>query len=243
MPRMTRALLAMFLVTCSAAVTMTPRAAVADDARAKREARKLLTKGDRALQRGDRLARRKKTEQAAEQYREALNAYKKAYEVYPQPQIYFAIGNAEEKLGRFVDAHSHYRRLIEEADDPSDKLRAAVEARIDSVLQNLTVVTFTAKPDGSTIFLDEQEIGSAPLSEPLILEPGPHRISVRKEGHTPGADQFVAKAGTKLERKVVLKKIPKVEDAPPPPPPPPPKELGPPPGRWILISSLVGRDR
>lgn len=209
-----------------------------DGAQAKREARKLLKAGDRAMKKGDSYSRRDREEKAREWYSKALDSYKAAYEVYPQPQIYFAIGNAEEKLGLYVDAHGHYSRLLEEAEEVSDALRAAVDTQIDSVLSRLSVVKLKAGPERATVFVDEREIGVAPLAEPLVLEPGPHRISVRKDGYTPGQEEFQSAEGDKLEKTIELEPLPTVDDTPPPPPPPP-KPLGPPPGRGILIASLV----
>jgi len=209
-----------------------------DDSKTKKEARKLLTDGDRALRKGEALRSRGREEKALEEFRTSLAAYKRAYEVLPEPQIYFAIGTAEERLGMYLDAYGHYRRLLEEAEEVGDRLRAAVEQRIEEVLLQLAVVRVTIEPEGATVFVDEREIGLAPLAEPLILEPGPHRISVRKDGFTPGSDQLQVAPGDKLERTIALKEIPKVVEAKPEPPPPP-RPLGPPPGRSILVTSLV----
>ncbi len=216
-----------------------PVAVAQDDAKAKRAARKLLSTGDRALKRGDRHTRRKKADAAQAEYQAALDAYKKAYEVLPKPQIYFAIGNAEEKLGLYLDAYGHYRRLLEEAEDIGDQLRAAVEMRIDSAAQHLTIVTLTAEPEGAKVFLDERELGISPLSEPLVLEPGPHKITVRKDEYKAGVDEFHAEPGAKIEKTIALEPLPKIEDVAPPPAPTKPKALPPPPGRTVVLASLI----
>ena len=70
--------------------------------------------GDAAIKKGERFLRRNKSEKANEQFERALEAYQKAYEVYPKPQIYYLIGLAEAKLGRSLDAHNHFKRLLEE---------------------------------------------------------------------------------------------------------------------------------
>jgi len=209
-----------------------------DDTKVKKEARKLLTEGDKALRKGEALLARGHRDRAEGEFRAALDAYKRAYEVLPEPQIYFAIGTAEEQLGLYLDAYGHYRRLLEEAEQVADRLRVAVELRIEEVLGKLAVVRVTIEPKGATVFVDEREIGLAPLAEPLILEPGPHRISVRKDGFSPGSAELQVAAGDKVERTIELKEIPKVVEAKPAPPPPR-RPLGPPPGRGILVGSLV----
>lgn len=213
-------------------------AARAQDEAAKREARRRLKAGDRALLRGDRYASRPgREDRATAQYERALAAYRAAYEAYPQPQIYFAIGNAEEKLGRYIDAHRHYKRLLEEASSASEELRAAVDERIQVALENLSVIYVKIQPEGARVFVDEEEIGVSPLVEPLILEPGPHRISVRKDGYTPNALEIETKRGDKLEESIELVEIPEVEELEAAPPPR--QALGPPPGRGILLASLI----
>src|SRR5687767_4527686 len=71
-------------------------------------AKRWMNAGDTLIKRGDQLARRGKTADAQSQYERALVAYQKAFELTNNPQVYYAIAAAEEKLGKQVDALLHY---------------------------------------------------------------------------------------------------------------------------------------
>src|SRR4029079_13398407 len=86
-------------------VVLVPALASAQpDAVRKKKARELLIEGDKKLKRGDGLSKRGKMEDAFAEFELALVDYQAAFESYPDPQIYFPIAQAEQRLGRFVEA-------------------------------------------------------------------------------------------------------------------------------------------
>jgi tetratricopeptide (TPR) repeat protein len=220
-------------------IAFAPMTLAQDDA--KKTARKLLAEGDRFLQRGNYLAKKGKREKANEQYLLALDNYQRAFEAVPKPQIYFAIGEAETKLGRYLDAFKHYTTLLEESEKVSDELRAAVEVRIDAVKAHLAVITVKAVPKGATVSLDGEEIGKVPLAQPLVMEPGEHLLVIRLKGHTPFEEKLTLSAGDKSTKSVKLELVPDIEEEPKIVKTSPRKKREAPsaPGKGILIAGLV----
>jgi PEGA domain len=195
------------------------------DPKAKAEARKLIDGGDQFLKRGDYLEKHNKHPQAVDQYERALAAYQKAFDLVANPQVYFAIAGAEEKLGRWLPAALHYRKLLAEAADMKPALRDAATARLDSVKQNLGQLTLTVTPDGAHVSLDGKDLGTTPLPEPLLVAPGEYTLGFTADGFTPMEQKVTLEAGSESERTFALQPIPVVVEkprAPPPPPPPPP---------------------
>src|SRR5687768_3286041 len=70
----------------------------------KARAVRLLSEGDKALKRGDKLMDKGSMEAALAAYESGLSSYQAALAAFPSPKIYFPIGQAEQKLGRFMDA-------------------------------------------------------------------------------------------------------------------------------------------
>ena len=185
----------------------------ADDA-PKAEARKLLERGDRHMRRGDRHHRRGRDEGATRSYQRALESYEKAYDLVPNPGIFFAIAGAEEKLGRWLDAIEHYRKLAREAD--SEVLRKQGAQRIAALERHVAVVTFVVQPAGAEISIDRELQGQAPLEGPVYLEPGDYRITVTAPGYTPYEAEITVEVGKQDERVIELSKPPVIFKKPKP---------------------------
>ena len=206
-----------------------------DDPKTKAEARKLIDGGDTFLKKGEYLDKHGHHDQAVEQYQRALAAYQKAYDLVQNPQVYFAIAGAEQKLGHWTDAAAHYQKVLTDVPDLKPALKEAVEAQLDAVKQNLGQITLTITPDGTHVTVDGKDAGTSPLAQPLLLAPGEYTLGFAREGYTPTEQKLKVEAGSESERTFTLKPIPvvveKPREAPPPPPPPPtlpklPLEIG-----------------
>lgn len=193
----------------------------------KKRAKKLLSEGDSLFRKGD--------------YEGALDRYQKAYEAFPSPKIYFPMAQAEEMLGRDLEALTHYEQLLAEAgEDLSEQVRKDAEARIAEIESRIAVITFAVEPEGAIVSIDDVEMGQAPLGEPVRLLPGPHKYSVRKEGYEPVEKQMDLKPGERVHEAVELERIrPRVAKRPPPRPRPEPQTGTGPSDRTILWGSIV----
>lgn len=184
----------------------------ADDDADRKQARALLDSGDRRMRRGDRHQRRGRTEQAASAYRQALESYQKAYELVPNPALFFAIGGAEEKLKRWLDAIEHYRVVVRDVE--SERLREQARERIAALEQYVAAVRFVVTPEGAEISIDRQLRGQAPLAGPVFLMPGDYRVTVTAPGHTPHEAVITVVAGKLDERTISLSETPVVVKKP-----------------------------
>ena len=202
-----------------------------DPEMAKVMAKKLIAGGDDFFKKGDQLAKRKKLKDAQEKYERALAAYQKAFELVPNPQIYFPIAQAEDKLERWVDAASHYRRFVTDAPEADAGLLTKATARLEAIKLNIGVITLAVQPEGAEVAIDGAVVGAAPLAEALFLAPGEHALTITAEGYQPSEQQLAIEAGSEAERTFELEPVPAViVDTPPPPPPPvapPPSIPGP----------------
>jgi tetratricopeptide (TPR) repeat protein len=196
-----------------------------DDPKTKAEARKLIDGGDTFLKKGDYLDKHGHHDQAVEQYQRALAAYQKAYELVQNPQVYFAIAGAEQRLGHWLDAAEHYKKVLTDVPDLKPALKDAATAQLDAVKANLGQITLTVSPDGTHVTVDGKDVGTSPLADPLLLVPGEYTLGFAHDGFSPTEQKLKVEAGSESERTFTLKPLPvvveKPREAPPPPPPPP----------------------
>ena len=111
-----RALASVFAVTLLA---LAPSQVRGDEAAAKREAKKFLGDGDALFAKGE--------------YEAALSAYQQAYAAFPSSKIYYPMAQAEEQLGRTVEAQRAFKRRLREAAS-SQTAPALLRERISAAL-------------------------------------------------------------------------------------------------------------
>ncbi len=178
------------------------RSAVGD----KKEALRRLAAGDRKLQRGDRLAARGKIEQAFTFFEAALADYQAAYQAYPDQQIFFPIAQAEQRLGRFVEALQHYQGLLAESRALGAELRNQVQVHLDEVRKSLAAVVLEVEPDGAAIAIDGKEVGHGPMSQPVFVEPGQHSFTVTSDGYETVEGRMDLPPGKETRKRVRLER-------------------------------------
>ncbi len=182
-------------------------------AAALKKAQKFLRAGFKANGKADRYRKRKRTKRANAEYAKALTAFEAAYDVYPDPQIYYAIAEVEVKMGRHLDAIQHYQLLLEE-DKVKEAIKDQAKKKIAESSQFVVVLVVTATPEGSAVSVDGKEQGNAPLEDPIYLEPGEHTVAVTNDGYTPWEKKSPMEAGEPTTITVELEKIPVVVKKP-----------------------------
>jgi hypothetical protein len=143
----------------------------------------------RAFKKGTRLF--KKRDFAA-----ALTSFKRAYDLRPHFIVQCNIARCYERLSRYIESAEHYRRCLREGG--ARKRRFALRARkaLANVKQKISWVS--VKSDGpGKLFVDGRAFGSVP--QRVALNPGAHRLEVRRGGHKPAAITITVKAGENRE--------------------------------------------
>jgi tetratricopeptide (TPR) repeat protein len=112
--------------------------------------------------------------------------FQRAYEESKDPRLLWNQAAAEKNLRRYVKVQELVERYVQES---GDKLtandRAEAQALLDTVKAFIGEVTFNVTPEGARIFVDDVEVGTAPLSKPVRVEMGERRLRVEKEGFVP----------------------------------------------------------
>ncbi len=170
-------------------------------------AKKLVVAAGQMVAKGDAAVRKKQAEEAKAQYENAVTAYQKALELGAEVAVRIPLAELLDKLGKYDEATRQYQRVVAPAASarPADVKRAA--AKLDEELAKVGLLTMNVKPAGATITMGGTSLGTAPLTEPLVLMPGTYSVSFNADGYQPKDVEMVVEAGGELEKAVSLEAI------------------------------------
>jgi hypothetical protein len=158
----------------------------------------------------------------AEEYTAAALSFEASFEAFPTKNALFNLANCYKALKRYDDALATLFRLRR---DFAGKLGAELEREstaLEQEIRNLvgSLVIDVDRP-GATILVNGKEAGRSPLSKPLLMVPGDHKVTARLEGVEFGVETVRLLSGD--EKRVTLAGREKPEDPSPRPPFPPGK--------------------
>jgi hypothetical protein len=111
-------------------------------------------------------------------YEAARISFAQAYAVLKRPAILWNLALAEEKTGRWVDALSHFKRVVRDANASSSD-RDDAERHANGLASKTGHIDMQAPP-GATLRVDGDAVeGVAPFAEPLDVMPGHHQVDAR----------------------------------------------------------------
>jgi len=118
------------------------------------------------------------------QYAEAIVEFNRCYEIQPHYAVFYNIAQAHIALARPVEAVEALQRYLKEGGrEIKPSRRSLVEKEI--VKQNARIATLSiiVQPDGAAIRLDGNDIGTAPIKEPIRLGLGTHVVAATLAGY------------------------------------------------------------
>ncbi|WP_394821789.1 tol-pal system YbgF family protein [Pendulispora albinea] len=172
--------------TCLGALVISTSTLAADPAKVQ-EAQIRFKEGVRLMNTGD--------------YEHARLQFANAYTLANNSDALYNLGYTEVKSGHFVEGARHLRQFIhrpkvEQADiDKANKF-------LSSALEHVGDVTVETKAN-AVIAVDKENVGQAPLPDPVAVTPGKHKIVVQF-GDQQEAKEFQVAAGEKLKVALLL---------------------------------------
>jgi hypothetical protein len=110
----------------------------------------------------------------------------------------------EQKHGHFVKALERVEQYL--ATKPKKPPKVALKLR-DQLRTQVTTYDIFSEPEGATVTVD-----GAPLSKPLVVNPGHHAFHVELEGFRPLDRDEIAIAGTHPKLTLVLERLPLADE-------------------------------
>jgi hypothetical protein len=140
-----------------------------------------------------------------QKYDDSLKGFQEAYELTSEPSLLFNIAQCYRQLNRLDEARKAYQSFIRDAPtnpllpNATERLKE-IDAEIARLAQKGTA-QISAQQDPTQVFFDGEAKGSSPLTL-AELEPGEHRITVKKEGFVDFEVVATIKPGETYELKV-----------------------------------------
>lgn len=172
-------------------------------------AKKWLAAAATLVKKGDQLTKQGKVDEAKTSYANAAVAYGKAIESSDDVSIQLSLANALHKSGDVLGAMKACKVVLA-AQGVKPDVTAKAQTTLDQLSLEVGVVTLTVTPEGAAIMMGGTQIGEAPLTEPLVLMPGTHVITLTAVGYQPKDVEIKIEAGSESDRKVDLEPIPMV---------------------------------
>lgn len=118
-------------------------------------------------------------------FRGALVEFQKAYDLAPSYKILFNIGQVEMELQDYAGALKAYTRYLKEGGpDVSSDRATQINAEIERLRGRVGFLVVQTAP-GAQVVVDDVQVGYAPLSEPVPVAAGQHRVTVTQTGRKP----------------------------------------------------------
>jgi hypothetical protein len=169
-------------------------------------AKKWQQAGDVLMKKGDYLTGKGKPE-AKQQYENAVTAYQKAIELGDDVSVNYQLALAEDKAGMAPEAMKHLK-IVLAAQGIKPAILKSAQAKLDEVSMKVGVVMLAVTPEGTQIMVEGKTVGEAPMTEPLVLAPGIHKVSFTAVGFQPKDVDLKVEAGSESERKIALEPVP-----------------------------------
>ncbi|MBL0214415.1 MAG: PEGA domain-containing protein [Myxococcales bacterium] len=148
-------------------------------------------------------------------FSEALAEFMRAYEIAPHPLVLYNIAGCHRELSHYGEAVSYYERFLAEGKGqvPAARLTAA-QTELDGILARIARVTVTVTPDGASLTVDGDAIGTL-VQMPLILSPGEHKLVATAPGRKEVERSVRVASGDELTVELSLEALPteKVDSA------------------------------
>jgi hypothetical protein len=139
-------------------------------------------------------------------YAGALTKLQTAYRLSHDPRLLWNMAAAEKNLRHYSKTISYVEEyLAADSARITDEERAQAEALLQTMRAFVAPVTFDVEPIGSTIAVDGQPLGKAPLKKTPLLDFGKREVQIHLEGYVAERRTLELEGGKALTLAIKLK--------------------------------------
>ncbi|MCP4603055.1 MAG: PEGA domain-containing protein [Proteobacteria bacterium] len=131
-------------------------------------------------------------------YLNALSAFQKSYSIRPKALVLYNIAMCQKELKRNIEAIASFKRYLDEAGEaPESDLLSKARTAISELESLVSKLTIEGTPEKAKLTIDNKLIGLFSPKQPILLEPGQHKIRIFALGYLLYAKTVTAIPGTK----------------------------------------------
>ena len=132
------------------------------------------------------------------QYEKARAAFLQAYALRKHPAVLLNLAQSCLKSGHQLEAVRYFQQFLKESTSISAAQRTDAEKGLAEGRQKLGRLEVSA-PTGAEISVDNTTVGTAPLADPVDVEPGSHTVRMKASDGTADTKNVSASAGEKVK--------------------------------------------
>jgi tetratricopeptide (TPR) repeat protein len=113
-------------------------------------------------------------------FADAAHEFEEAYRLSHKPPLLYNVGKSYDGADDYARALDAYRRFLDAApaDNPD---RATVQKRVQLLATLVGTIALHGARDGSAVAVDGAPVGTTPLLQPLVANPGRHNLLLTHE--------------------------------------------------------------
>jgi PEGA domain len=113
----------------------------------------------------------------------ALVKFMAAYEKSKDPRLLWNVAACEKNLRHYSSLTAYLRRYLAEGQSVlSDAEKADAEALLKVILPLTASLELAVSEAGARVFIDDNPVGETPLTAPVVVDVGPRKLRIEKEG-------------------------------------------------------------
>jgi tetratricopeptide (TPR) repeat protein len=117
-------------------------------------------------------------------YERAAIELERAHTLVPDPRVLYKLGKLWLHLQRHAQARRAFEKYLKDSGaEVSPDSRRQVELDLEQLREKTAELEVSVNVSGCEVLVDDVPFGHSPLSAPLVLDAGEHRVSLQKQGY------------------------------------------------------------
>jgi len=139
----------------------------------------------------------------------SLIEFRRSYEISSNYRILYNIGQVNQQLGNYTNALSALERYLREGGNEVDEARRAeVVANVALLQKRVAHIRVICNVPAPEILVDGFPVDASSVSDTITVDPGDHRLDLRKPGYQPGGTVVALAGGDTSEVRLNLVRVP-----------------------------------
>lgn len=146
---------------------------------------------------------------AAKNYDGAYLCYKALWDAKKGPDVAANLGNVEVQIGKYKEAYLHLQYVLDTypiSDPKHPVVMQKTREKQAEAKAHVAVFKVSITPPGAAVAVNGVAIGTTPLSEPIVVDPGTHRLTATLDGYTALSQDLTAQPNTEQALNLAMKR-------------------------------------
>jgi tetratricopeptide (TPR) repeat protein len=141
-------------------------------------------------------------------YALAVIEFERAYSLVSDYRVLYNIGQVRVQLGNYAKARLALEQYLKTGGEQVPKARQdSVHKDLEMLIARTAFLRVETNVPGADVAIDDVSVGTAPLSEPLLLEAGEHKVTVQRSGYQPRATRLTLAGRDEENVRLDLEKV------------------------------------